>query len=67
MTSKLLNTIFSFPEILEHATDGSPYVAVDWATFFQLPDEVVGRMLDEQSLLTDLEARDTGLLRGKYG
>ena len=55
----------SFPEeVLRDETTGHYYVGVDWAKFYRQSEETVASMIDKRFLMTDEEARDTGLLQG---
>ena len=61
----LMNS-FRFPEKLSRTKDGSYYVDVDWVAFYQLSVDLLDQMINDQRLMSDEEARDTGLLASKY-
>ena len=50
--------------MLRDEATGHYYVGVDWAKFYRLSEETVAAMIDKRFLMTDEEARDTGLLQG---
>ena len=57
---------FRFPEKLSRANNGLYYVEVDWVAFYKLSDDLLDQMINGQRLMSDEEARDTGLLASKY-
>ena len=47
-------------------TTGQYYVDVDWSEFYKLSEDEVRNEIRDAQLLSDEEARDTGLLGSKY-
>ena len=58
--------VFRFPEAIRHDETGVPYTTIDWMEFYRLRRKGVRPLVGASRLLTDLEARDTGLLACEY-
>ena len=51
--------------ILDEET-GEYRADIDWVSFYKLTEGQLSQMIGDKMLMTDEEARDTGLLQSKY-